>query len=70
MKRILVNGAGGFTGGHMVKRLKGETRPVQTGVGSAATGILAKQEVAFDPAPGHEVEVRELGVVRVHARQP
>jgi GDP-D-mannose 3',5'-epimerase len=24
MKRVLVNGAGGFIGGHMVKRLKGE----------------------------------------------
>jgi nucleoside-diphosphate-sugar epimerase len=24
MKRILVNGAGGFIGGHMVKRLKAE----------------------------------------------
>ena len=24
MKRVLVNGAGGFIGGHMVKRLKAE----------------------------------------------
>ena len=43
---------------------------MQSGVGPAAAGVLAEQEVARDLASGHAVEVRELRVVAVHARQP
>src|ERR1039458_4849632 len=43
MKRILVNGAGGFIGGHLVKRLKGEGHWVRA-------GGIKRHEIAGTPA--------------------
>ena len=45
MKRILVNGAGGFIGGHLVRRLKAEGHWVRA-------VDLKQQEFAASPADG------------------
>ena len=47
-----------------------QARPVQPGIGPAAAGVLAEQEIAFDLALCHAIEVSQLRVVGVDARQP
>ena len=59
MKRILVNGAGGFIGGHMVKRLKAE--------GHWVRGADIKHH-EFCPSPADEFIVGDLSDQRVMAR--
>ena len=58
MKRILVNGAGGFIGGHLVKRLKRE--------GFWVRGVDLKYN-EFSRTPADEfivADLRDQGVVR------
>ena len=58
MKRILVNGAGGFIGGHLVKRLRNE--------GFWVRGVDIKRH-EFCPSAAHEFLLGDLRVPQIGA---